>query len=274
MIVDREDGTLVVVTGKTRMGKTGWTAEKVHGARRLLVWDAKNEWGRKFDCEVITTWGDLACAISPKLPAQPERYAFQCPVTRENFEHWCRFAFIFVKAAPSTLIVEEICDVSPAQKASQEWGELVRKSLEWGPTIYVLTNRPQESDKTMLGNATYFHCHAAGFFKDQEYIAKNLLNVPVETVAKLQPLEWLERYTQDGRLVMGKLGGDDVELQTDGTAPADIGAPPLDPKPKRPPRKAGRPKKKVSVNPPPKKSAHPVATRRKKSSQPSKKSPR
>lgn len=200
---ERTDGRLIVVTGKTRSGKTAWTEQQTRSAKRLLVWDAMAQWGTEFNCKVVTTWSDLAKHC--KADAPDARLAMQCKVNRENFEVFCALAMIFLKMRISTIVIEEIADVSSPAKASQNWGELIRKGLRYQPTIYALTQRPQESDKTLLNMASAAHCHCIGFLPDQTYIANNLLAVPVEKVAALKPLEFIEKDYASGKVTTGKV---------------------------------------------------------------------
>lgn len=200
---ERKDGRLIVVTGKTRSGKTAWTEQQTREVKRLLVWDAMAQWGDQFNCKIITQWTELLKYC--KADAPDARLAVQCKVNKENFEIFCALAMIFLKLRVSTIVVEEIADVSSPAKASQNWGELLRKGLRYEPTIYALTQRPQESDKTMLTMASLAHCHHIAFLPDQTYIANNLLGVDVEKVAALKPLEYIEKDYLTGQIATGKV---------------------------------------------------------------------
>lgn len=190
MRVTRPDGELVVVTGATRSGKTSWVAQQVATAPRLLVWDSAGDWHLKYNCEKITTPAELRARLTP--PAKLERLAYVRPVTPAEFDFFCRLAWVWVRAARGALVIEELADVTHPGKAPVAWGEIIRKGLRYGPTIYALTQRPSESDKTALGNSTRIHSHRMNFPADRAYLA-GCLGVPVAEVERLAPLEWLER---------------------------------------------------------------------------------
>jgi hypothetical protein len=188
----RTDGELIVATGGSRTGKTSWVAQDVAGARRLLVWDSAQdgEWGRRFNCKRVESIAYLAEAVKPHAPDR--RLGFVAPPTPENFAAFCRLAFVFIQVAPSCIVVEELADVTSPGKAPLWWGELLRKGLRYGPRIYACTQRPAESDKTIMGNASRIHAHMAQRADDAKYMAKEL-RVAVELVDALKPFQWIER---------------------------------------------------------------------------------
>ena len=191
------------MTGATRTGKTTWTAQRVKHDRRLLVWDSADEWGFKFRCQRVTDIGQLAQAVKPG--AVDRRIAFVAPVTPLNFAYFCRLAWVYVRARPGTLIVEELADVTSPGKAPVYWGEIVRKGLRYGPSIYALTQRPSESDKTVIGNASILHVHQMARLDDSKYMAREL-RVADDLVEHLLPFHWIERDRRSKRLTNGRLG--------------------------------------------------------------------
>jgi hypothetical protein len=64
--------------------------------------------------------------------------------------------------------------------------------LGYGARIFAITQRPAESDKTALGNASLIHCHRMATADDALYMSK-LLRVPQEQVDALSNYEWIER---------------------------------------------------------------------------------
>jgi hypothetical protein len=229
---ERADGVLVAVMGKTRSGKTGWTAQQVEQKTRLLVWDSMGQWATDFNCRPVREWSELAKVCRSDAP--DERVAFQCKVTRDNFEIFCALAMIFIKMRVSTVVVEEISDVSPPGKASANWGELIRKGLRYEPHIFALTQRPQESDKTLLSMATIYHCHVQTFPTDNEYVAKKVLGVPLEKVEALRGLEFIEKDNRTGSLINGVLSfGKDAELALTKRKPKKPAAKKSPPPPKK-----------------------------------------
>lgn len=187
-LVQRPDGRLTVVCGASRSGKTAWTAQQVARAGRLFVWDSVGEWADRYDCERVTSLHDLAEYARP--PAQPGRVAFYG--SPPQFEAWCRLAWVWLRVARGVLVVEELADVTHPGKAPLAWGEIVRKGLRYGVDVYALTQRPSESDKSSIGNASVIHSHRMARDQDRRYIAAEL-GVTAEEVEALRPLQWIER---------------------------------------------------------------------------------
>lgn len=189
-LVLRPDGSLDVIAGASRSGKTTDTAQRIARARRVLVWDAKNEWSIRYQCRRVDDPRELAACVKPG--AKLERIAYVVPVSREAFEYFCRQAWVWIRVARGALVIEELADVTSSGKAPQAWGEIIRKGLAYGPSIYALTQRPAESDKTAIGNATAIRCFQMAREEDERYMAREL-RVEQARVAQLKPLQWLER---------------------------------------------------------------------------------
>lgn len=189
MLVSRPDGELVVVTGASRSGKTSYVVQRVAHAPRLLLWDTGDD-ARRYDCELIRTAAELRARIAagPKL----DRIAYAPTDPRAEFDFFCRLAWAWIRQARGALVVEELADVTHAGKAPAAWGAICRKGLRYGPTIYAITQRPSESDKTALGNASLVVCHRMARAKDELYMADEL-RVPVAQVQALQPFQWIAR---------------------------------------------------------------------------------
>lgn len=200
----RPDGTLYYVTGSMGSGKTSWVRERNRAARRMLAWDGKGvDWGPAQRCQVL---GSLEELRSRALSSAPARLSVRVPVTRANFEAFCRMAWVWLRIAPGVLVVDEIADVTSTAKAPAAWGEIARKSRAFGAEVYVTTQRPQECDKTAQGNAMVYHCGRMSDEDDQRYVARRLLGSMryLPQVAALGPLEYLERDVRTGRVSSGK----------------------------------------------------------------------
>ena len=198
-LISRPDGTLTVVTGASRTGKTSWVVERVKRSRRLLVWDSVGEWADRFNCERIRSINELSRAVFRR-----GRFAFDVPCTSANFDAFCRAAWIYIRAQHATLVVEELADVTSPGKAPIYWGEVLRKGLRYGPDIYALTQRPSESDKTVMGNASILHVHQMAREEDSRYMAREL-RCEAGQVDALGPFEWIERGRRTRQLTVGRL---------------------------------------------------------------------
>lgn len=183
-------------------GKTTWVRQRVRGARRLLVWDGKGiDWGERERCKVIGLADLRGLAL-----AKAGRLSVRAPVTRANFDAFCRLAWVWARYLPGVLVVDEIADVTSSGKASVAWGEIARKARAFGTDVYVTTQRPQECDKTAQGNAMLIHCGLMSDAEDQKYVARRLLGgIDPAQVAALRPLEWIERDVRTREVRRGRI---------------------------------------------------------------------
>jgi hypothetical protein len=166
----RTDGEIVLVTGSPGAGKTVYTMREAAPASRLIVWDAHLEWSEK------------GCAPCPDIPSlvaacrtrEPGHVAFTGRVSPEHFEAFCRVALLWGRLAPCTVVVEELADVTNPGKAPHAWGDLLRWARKLSINVYAITQRPSESDKTIVGLAHRIVCHAMARHADQLYMAREL----------------------------------------------------------------------------------------------------
>jgi hypothetical protein len=200
----RSDGTLYYVTGSMGSGKTSWIKQRVKSSRRVLVWDGKGiDWGERDGFRVVDSPHELRRVL---FGANQQRISYRVPISKDNFAIFCRLAWVWGRYQPGTIIIDEIADVTTPQRAPVELGEIARKSRAFGTDVYATTQRPQECDKTIQGNAMVYHCGRMSDADDQRYIAKRLLGgVEVGLVSKLQPLEWIERDARTLQITQGKL---------------------------------------------------------------------
>lgn len=191
----RREGKLAVYTGASRQGKTAAVKQRIRNDRRVIVWSVKEAIDR-----YANVWPDTVRARTPaellaaiKTHAtRPARLVY-LPSSMKDFGWWARCAYTWGKCAACTVVAEEIADVTSPGKAPEAWGILVRQGLGWGIDIYAVTQRPAESDKTVMGNATFFHCHAMSRAKDRKYMAEEM-DVDVAELAALKQLEWIQRW--------------------------------------------------------------------------------
>lgn len=200
------DGRAVLVTGATGSGKTVWTRQQVKACRRLLVWDALGEWSRLGLVLPVDGLGLLRGIIHQQLDGKraPARVGYTGPGSVKHFEAFCRLAWVWLRIAPGALVVEELADVTTPGRAPAAWGEIVRKGRHYQAQVYAITQRPAESDKTILSNAAAVHCGMMAYPRDRAYMAE-VLDVPQREVAALGPLQWIERDMRTRELRRGKV---------------------------------------------------------------------
>jgi hypothetical protein len=202
----RADGEAFLVCGSRGSGKSGWTRQQCEGAERLLVWDSVGEWSRDRIVTPVRSLTQLHQLITLDLAEPgPFRYGYTGPVNAKTFNTFCKLAFVWMKAAPGgVVVVEELADVTSPGKAPEGWGEIVRKGRHYSGSIYGLTQRPAESDKTLAGNADVIHCGRLSFPTDRKTLAE-YLDVPVGQITELPSLHWIERDMRTRELRTGKL---------------------------------------------------------------------
>src|SRR5882672_11260208 len=200
---------LALVTGQTRSGKTFGVAERVRGEPRLLVWGVKADFSRFYRCSGTN---DPAVLHAAALSSRPVRIEFTAPATTGHFDLFCRLAWVWIRVNAAAghsvaLVVDELADVTSPGKAPVAWGEIVRKAMEHRPRIYALTQRPAESDKTILGNCFTLRCYAMSRADDRRAMAREL-DVPQAYLDELRHdrKEWLERSMVTRRLTTGGKG--------------------------------------------------------------------
>lgn len=197
-----EDGRLVIVSGASRSGKTAWVRQQTKAARRVIVWDIEAQWCELPGFRKVTTQAELFEAAGKPGPARLAYVASGADL-RAEFNFWAACVMLWGRYRGGCVAVaEELADVSTPAKAPQEWGILLRRGLKRGITIYAISQRWAEADKTAIGNASEFVIfRAAG--DDVAYISRKA-RVGVDDVAGLVPLEYIRAQptgeTQRGRL--------------------------------------------------------------------------
>ena len=150
-----EDGRLVVIGGASRSGKTIWTSRAVKDDARVFAWDPEDQWAELKGWQRVTTRARLLAACQKPGPC---KVAFVAGGDlAEEFNYWAgcvMYAGRYV--GPLSAIAEELADVTTTSKAPGKWGILVRRGLKRGITIYAISQRWQEADKTAVGNASEF----------------------------------------------------------------------------------------------------------------------
>jgi hypothetical protein len=195
------------VTGAPGSGKSLWTFQQVGRSDRLFVWDSAAEWRRWApDLVAVDRLGELADLVRADIHGKaPTRIAYTGLVSVDHFRTWCALAWVWIRAHERGVIVaEELSDVTSPGKAPAAWGEILRKHRHTRGSVYGLTQRPAESDKTIVGNATVIHCGRMNLESDELYMAR-LLRVPLERVQALGDLEYLERNMRTRELIAGRV---------------------------------------------------------------------
>jgi hypothetical protein len=169
--------------------------------RRLLVWDAMNEYGAAAapaptlallrQVTASSTFGRrFICSDNPRVRAL-------------QFDAFCQIAY---DAGDAMMVVDELGDVtgpSPADTPAA-WSTICRKGRHRGLLVVGGVQRPALVDKNFFGAATLIHCGRLNYEADVRTMA-NVLQVQAATVTALRPLDWIERDMQTGATKAGKI---------------------------------------------------------------------
>ena len=189
-----KDGRLIVVSGASRSGKTAWVRKQAAKLARVLVWDIEAQWCDLPGFVKVTTRAALFEAI--KKPGSARiAYVSSAADIRAEFDFWAACVMVWGRYRGGCVaIAEELADVSSPGKASQHWGILIRRGLKRSITIYAISQRWAEADKTAIGNASEFIVfRAAG--DDVAYIGKKA-RIPLQDVEALTPEYWDDEQTR------------------------------------------------------------------------------
>lgn len=172
----RRDGTMGLFIGITRSGKSTPIKAMIKDpkkAKRVLVWDAKNEYGPSLGLTVIKTLPDLLTAL--KTTKTNGRFSYvPTSFSKQEFDNFCRLAHTWNRQREAIIVIEELAAVTNTGKASGYWGVLVNQSLGLGATLFATVQRGQEVDKSVMNAASYLYVCQHNTDDDARYIAKKL----------------------------------------------------------------------------------------------------
>lgn len=189
MTLETNDGRLVVVSGASRSGKTAWTAKQVAKLARVIAWDPEDQWAQLPGFTRITSKAELVKAVQKGGKA---RLAFVSGGDLKTaFDLWAGCAYYWGRYHGGCVAVaEELADVTTPGKAPGNWGLLIRRGLKRGISIYPISQRWAEADKTAFGNASEFVCFRNSSTVDIDYIAKRT-RINSALLNELKPFEYV-----------------------------------------------------------------------------------
>lgn len=183
------DGRSYVVGGASRSGKTAWVAQHCAAHRRIAAWDPDDQWGHLPGWRSVRTKAEFLSAM--KKPG-PVKIAFYYRPTRKGEQRWEGFEFwaqAVYKAGryvePLAVIAEELAAVTSPSKAPPWWGEVTRTGLKRGITIYAISQRWSEADKTAFGNASLYVIFRQSSEDDARYFARKT-SIPLQEIIGLK----------------------------------------------------------------------------------------
>lgn len=186
------DGRSTFVAGASRSGKTTWVLHQLRRDRRVAVYDPKGDFARA-GYFPVTTPAELVAELRAQGRRGRVRVAY-IPQrdARAEFDAWCQVVWAWRAWAPITVVADELATVTPAGRAPGAWHTLTSQGLGAGITLYAISQRPAESDKTSIDNATIVRVGRANTGTGKRYAA-DLVAVPVQLIDDLGPGDFIER---------------------------------------------------------------------------------
>lgn len=178
----------MIALGLPECGKSAGMKALVRAEPRLVVWDPNDE-HQSQGCTRVGSLADLYAAMLA-ADSKPARLAISTPFF-SDFPAVCRLVRAWAARAPCTFLVEELGAVVPPGKAPVHWGDLVRSGRHRGLKVRAVGHSPREIDKTSLKMATAWRVHSLGP-ADREYMAEEILELPVTELDGLAPFDYVE----------------------------------------------------------------------------------
>lgn len=198
-----EDGRLYVIAGASRSGKTAWTRKQLARARRVFLWDPEAQWCELPGYRKITT---RAALLEAAQRAGPQKVAYVAGgKLAEEFDFFTGCAMYAGRYLGGLdVVAEELADVTTPSKAPGNWGILLRRGLKRGITIWAISQRWSEADKTAVGNASDFVVFRQSSGDDVRYLSRKT-RIGEDELSGLVPLEWVKLDALTGAITRGKL---------------------------------------------------------------------
>lgn len=193
-----DDGRLVVVAGASRSGKTAYVRKRTAGAVRVIAYDPEDQWSQIRGWRRVTSRAALLEAIQGRGALRVAYVPGGDLVAEFNFWAGCvMYAGRYVDSVDA--IAEELADVSSPGKAPGAWGVLVRRGLKRGITIYAISQRWSEADKTAFGNASEYVVFRQSSLDDARYIARKT-GIDEAQIWALSPLQYIRKDAYSGAI--------------------------------------------------------------------------
>ena len=199
------DGRLIVIAGASRSGKTAYTRREVKRSRagRVIAWDPEAQWCALPGWRKVTTRRELLDAAQRSGPLKVAYVAGGDLRDEFGFFAGCALAAGRYRG-PITVIAEELADVTSPAKAPGNWGVLLRRGLKRGITVYAISQRWAEADKTALGNMSEAVIFRQATGDDAVYMARKT-RVARERIDGLKPLEFVHYDAHSFEITPGRL---------------------------------------------------------------------
>lgn len=202
------EGVAVIVSGRSRSGKSAWTKQATRDAPRLIVWDPDDEWSDAGGKMQRVTSLERMCRIMWGSSGAGFRVRYVPDVVSQDLHGaWAGTVLAWGQGHDGmglAAVSDELADVTSPGKASAGWGQLVRRGLKRGISLYSISQRWAEADKSTFGNCSRVVCFASSSEQDVRYLSSRV-RVPAEVLSGLKRLEYVDFSTVTGEYSRGVL---------------------------------------------------------------------
>ena len=188
-----------VVCGSSGSGKSVTVKKAVAKAERLLIWDIDDEYSGPEGVPGVVRVSNMAELARKLATAKKGKFAYVGKVV--DFGAWCRAAFAWGHCA---VVAEELAGVTSPGKAPPDWHTLVSRGRKRGIALIGVTQRPAESDKTIMGNASFIQVGRLSRAQDRRYMASEI-DIAEEHINGLENLQYIKKNMARNEYVAGKI---------------------------------------------------------------------
>lgn len=185
-----------LITAAPRSGKTAFIQNEL-SHKRMLAWDPDGEYLDIPGVQPVYTRADLLQIVEDNVPG---KYSYIAPVSQAEFEYW---SIGVMRYRDCDAVAEEIIAVTSPGKAPHQFGQLVTQGSKRGIRLFVTTQFPAESSKTILRNSRFVICFRMGSEIEYDYMAKRM-GVDINLLKGLKTVDkeyadfvWCDRFAGD-----------------------------------------------------------------------------
>lgn len=196
-----------VICGSSGSGKSHFVKNRIKREKRLIIYDPDSEYSDIGNIQTVRTIAELTDLVRRHLKS-PLRVRFVPPPSdkfadREAFfGKWAQTAFAWCNCVA---VAEELAGVTKPSRAVGGWHTLVSRGRKRGIAIYAVMQRPAESDKTVIGNATALQVGKMTRHADRAYMAAEM-DISPQDILRLGQFEYIRKDIKTGKCVIGKVG--------------------------------------------------------------------
>lgn len=169
------DGQIKIYSGRSRSGKTAKCLIDIQAGNfeTVLVFDIEAQWHVLKGYKKITS---MAKFKEICVKGVRGKYAFvPHGDLKPQFEQFCMCAFHYASYfGKCAIVAEELADVTTSSKAPPYWGAICRRVLKRGASVFAISQRWAEADKTCMGNAAFIYIFQPATMSDAKYLAEKV----------------------------------------------------------------------------------------------------